>query len=46
MDEIRNGWFSEISTVWPGQSWSLQVDKVLHKEKSDYQDIMVFKRFA
>lgn len=41
---IKDGWFSEISnTMWPGQAMSLRVDKVLHVEKSKYQDILVFK---
>ncbi|EFA78830.1 spermidine synthase [Heterostelium album PN500] len=43
MDQIRNGWFSEISEFWPGNSFSLQVEEVLHHEKSEYQDILVFK---
>ncbi|XP_076472542.1 spermidine synthase-like isoform X2 [Babylonia areolata] len=43
MDRIQNGWFSELSELWPGQALSLEVDKVLFKQKSKYQDIMVFK---
>ncbi|KYQ93022.1 spermidine synthase [Tieghemostelium lacteum] len=43
MDKISNGWFSEISEFWPGNSFSLQVEQVLHHEKSEYQDILVFK---
>lgn len=43
MDEIRNGWFSEISTLWPGQCFSLKVEKILYEEKSEFQDIKIFK---
>ncbi|CAL1532620.1 unnamed protein product [Lymnaea stagnalis] len=43
MNGIKEGWFSEISELWPGQCMSLEVDKVLHHEKSKYQDILVFK---
>ncbi|GFR94714.1 spermidine synthase [Elysia marginata] len=43
MDAIREGWFSEVSEMWPGQCMSLEVEEVLHKEKSKYQDILVFK---
>ncbi|KAJ8965453.1 hypothetical protein NQ314_004124 [Rhamnusium bicolor] len=43
MDQIRNGWFSEISNLWPGQCFSLKVKEVLYKDKSDFQDIMVFE---
>ncbi|KAJ8949180.1 hypothetical protein NQ318_021673 [Aromia moschata] len=43
MNRIRDGWFSEISDLWPGQSFSLEVKKVLCEDKSDYQDILVFE---
>eukprot|EP00735_Rhodelphis_limneticus_P003947 TRINITY_DN15491_c0_g1::TRINITY_DN15491_c0_g1_i1::g.30464::m.30464 TRINITY_DN15491_c0_g1::TRINITY_DN15491_c0_g1_i1::g.30464 ORF type:complete len:297 (+),score=31.07,sp/P19623/SPEE_HUMAN/56.58/7e-117,Spermine_synth/PF01564.12/3.3e-90,Spermine_synth/PF01564.12/5.2e+02,Methyltransf_30/PF05430.6/0.012,Methyltransf_31/PF13847.1/0.013,Methyltransf_2/PF00891.13/7.1e+02,Methyltransf_2/PF00891.13/0.066,Methyltransf_18/PF12847.2/0.057,Methyltransf_12/PF08242.7/0.16 TRINITY_DN15491_c0_g1_i1:124-1014(+) len=36
-------WFTERCSLWPGQSFSLQVDKVLHKSRSEYQDIFVFE---
>ncbi|XP_050421514.1 spermidine synthase-like isoform X2 [Adelges cooleyi] len=42
MDSIQQGWFTESDT-WPGAGLSLQVEKVLHKEKSPYQDIMVLQ---
>ncbi|AGO12910.1 AaceriADL340Wp [[Ashbya] aceris (nom. inval.)] len=41
---IKDGWFREISdTMWPGQAMTLRVEKVLHHEKSKYQDVLVFK---
>lgn len=43
MDLIKDGWFSELNDLWPGQCMSLQIDKVLFHEKSKYQDIIVFK---
>ncbi|XP_055864979.1 spermidine synthase-like [Biomphalaria glabrata] len=43
MNAIKDGWFSEVNELWPGQSMSLEVDKVLYHEKSKYQDILVFK---
>jgi len=43
MDKVINGWFSEMSTLWPGQAMSLQVEEVLFQGKSDYQDVLVFK---
>ncbi|XP_065184239.1 spermidine synthase-like [Sycon ciliatum] len=43
MDLIRNGWFSEINNLWPGQAMSIEVEEVLHHERSDYQDVLVFK---
>ena len=39
-----NGWFSEISDeMWPGQAMSLKVEEVLHRGRSDFQDVMVFR---
>lgn len=43
MDRVRNGWFSEINSLWPGQCFSLEVEEILHHERSEYQDIMVLK---
>ncbi|KAH9513472.1 hypothetical protein Btru_033153 [Bulinus truncatus] len=43
MNIIKEGWFSEVNELWPGQSMSLEVDQVLHHVKSKYQDILVFK---
>ena len=40
---LKEGWFSETSTLWPGQAMSLEVDEVLWKQRSDYQDVVVFK---
>ena len=34
---ITSGWFAEREVMWPGQRFSLQVKKVLHEEKSEYQ---------
>jgi len=46
---IKNGWFTEIDTFWPGQKFSLALEEfsadtsILFHEKSDYQDVLVFK---
>ena len=40
---IRDGWFSETSKQWPGQAMSLKVRRVLHVEKSKFQDVLVFE---
>lgn len=29
--------------MWPGQAMTLKVEKVLHHEKSKYQDVLIFK---
>eukprot|EP00956_Cyclotella_meneghiniana_P020033 scaffold34911_cov76-Cyclotella_meneghiniana.AAC.4 len=39
---IIDDWFHERGTLWPGQAFSLQITKVLHHAKSQYQDILVF----
>lgn len=46
MDVIRNNWFSEIAELWPGQCFSLKVKKILHEEKSDYQDIKILETYV
>lgn len=38
-----DGWFREISSQWPGQAMTLKVNKILHVEKSLYQDVLVFE---
>ncbi|KAI9884542.1 MAG: putrescine aminopropyltransferase [Watsoniomyces obsoletus] len=40
---IKDGWFREISEMWPGQAMTLKVNQVLHHEKSQYQDILIFE---
>ncbi|KAI5797428.1 Spermine/spermidine synthase-domain-containing protein [Peziza echinospora] len=40
---IKDGWFREISDMWPGQAMTLKVNKVLHVEKSKYQDVLIFE---
>ncbi|KAJ7590764.1 saccharopine dehydrogenase [Mycena floridula] len=40
---IQDGWFREISSQWPGQAMTLKVTKILHMEKSLYQDVLVFE---
>ena len=43
MDAVKEGWFSEMSVMWPGQAMSLEVQEVLFHEKSKYQDVKVLK---
>ncbi|KAG8215664.1 S-adenosyl-L-methionine-dependent methyltransferase [Butyriboletus roseoflavus] len=40
---IHDGWFREVSSQWPGQAMTLKVNKILHVEKSLYQDVLVFE---
>ncbi|XP_043281173.1 spermidine synthase [Venturia canescens] len=46
MDALKEGWFSEINDLWPGIAVSLEVNKVLYKEKSQFQDILVLQTKA
>ena len=39
-------WFSEVNELWHGQAFSLKIKKVLHHEKSPYQDILVLERLV
>lgn len=45
MDSLRNGWFSEFSEMWKGQSMSLEIEEVLYHGRSKFQDVMILKRF-
>lgn len=45
MNSFKEGWFSELSPLWDGQCISLEVEEVLHTEKSKYQDIAVLKTY-
>ncbi|GMK55924.1 hypothetical protein CspeluHIS016_0209800 [Cutaneotrichosporon spelunceum] len=40
---IVDGWFREISPQWPGEAMTLKVKKILHHEKSLFQDVLVFE---
>ncbi|TEB23899.1 spermidine synthase [Coprinellus micaceus] len=40
---VVDGWFREISSQWQGQAMTLKVNKILHTEKSLYQDVLVFE---
>lgn len=37
MGLAKGGWFTEVSSMWPGQGLSLKVDEVLFQGKSDFQ---------
>merc|ERR1712230_251756 len=40
---IKDGWFREISDMWPGQAMTLKVNQIIHHEKSKYQDVLIFE---
>ncbi|XP_033015397.1 spermidine synthase isoform X2 [Lacerta agilis] len=40
---IQEGWFRETCSLWPGQALSLQVQEVLHHQRSPFQEILVFR---
>ncbi|KAL0114740.1 hypothetical protein PUN28_011801 [Cardiocondyla obscurior] len=43
MDIMKSGWFSEVNDLWPGVALSLEVEEVLHSERSQFQEILVVK---
>lgn len=43
IDLIKDGWFMEKGTLWPGQAMSLQVEEILFHGQSKFQDILVFR---
>jgi spermidine synthase len=40
---VKNGWFSEVEQLWPGQKFGLKVEEVLLNGKSEFQDILLFQ---
>ena len=37
LDVAKDGWFTELSSLWPGQGMSLKVEEVLFRGRSDFQ---------
>eukprot|EP01111_Echinosteliopsis_oligospora_P012185 TRINITY_DN414_c0_g1_i1.p1 TRINITY_DN414_c0_g1~~TRINITY_DN414_c0_g1_i1.p1 ORF type:complete len:281 (-),score=81.03 TRINITY_DN414_c0_g1_i1:27-869(-) len=46
MEGLKDGYYSEVSAYSPGQAMSIEIEKVLHHEKSPYQDILLLKSKA
>ncbi|CAF4157347.1 unnamed protein product [Rotaria sp. Silwood2] len=43
-DYDANHWFRDRNDrFYPGQEFSLEIDEILHKKRSKYQDVLVFK---
>jgi spermidine synthase len=40
---VKDGWFFETCSMWPGMGLSLEIEKVLYNEKSPFQHIEVFE---
>ncbi|CEM06927.1 unnamed protein product [Vitrella brassicaformis CCMP3155] len=40
---FSSGWFSEFGSLWPGQAMSLEIEEVLFRGRSKFQDVLVFK---
>jgi spermidine synthase len=44
-DDKNIKWFRETnSELWPGQDFSLEIEEILYHQRSNYQDVLVFKR--
>ena len=37
LNAVKEGWFTELSTMWPGQGLSLEVKEVLFRQRSKFQ---------
>lgn len=46
MNVAKDGWYTELGPMWPGQGLSLRVKEVLHRGRSDFQDVCVFESEA
>lgn len=43
IEGVGKGWYSEVSDLWPGQAFSLKIKRVLHEEKTKYQDLKILE---
>ena len=34
---LKDNWFTEYGSLWPGQAMSIEVEQVLFSEKSSFQ---------
>ena len=41
---LSRGWFTESLEIRPGESHSVEIEKVIHRERSKYHDILLFQR--
>ncbi len=42
MNEIMNGWFSEICPMWPGMALSVEIEETLYSKRSEFQQIDLY----
>ncbi|MBI9092151.1 MAG: spermidine synthase [Desulfobacterium sp.] len=42
MNEIMNGWFSEICPMWPGMALSVEIVETLYSKRSEFQQIDLY----
>lgn len=45
MNVAQDGWFTELSSLWPGQGMSLKIDEVIFKGRSDFQVCHLHARY-
>ena len=43
MDEVLNGWFSEICPLWPGRALSIEIAAELYHQRSKFQDVCLYQ---
>lgn len=46
VDVARSGWFTELSTLWPGQGLSFKIEEQLFQGRSKFQDVAIFRTEA
>ncbi len=37
LNVVKEGWFTELSSMWPGQGLSLEVNEILFRQRSKFQ---------
>jgi len=41
--KLKDGWFTEYGPLWPGQAMSIEIEKTIMEERSELQEIVVYK---
>ena len=46
LNAVKEGWFTELSTMWPGQGLSLEVKEVLFRQRSKFQVLVAAQQLS
>ena len=44
--QLQENWFMEAAELWPGRAFFLEMKEVIHREKTEFQDVLIFNRLG